>query len=202
MVFHLSLRDSKTPQVSRTLLLILVDLNNTIIWIVSIRLLIPKSPSLFSKSSGDVSSAPVTIGMTVTFMFHGINSLARSMYLFFFFFFFFHFVVHLDRKVNYTAGSFSSLIITRYGLLARIRWSVCIWKSQIFFLQLLSQDGFRFVHLLLVSKVKFHFLAQFRESPFHPVMSSLILLLSYVATFAYIIKSHLYPHLAYNYSFI
>ena len=34
MVFHKSLSDSKSPQVSRTLLSILADLNNAVIWIV------------------------------------------------------------------------------------------------------------------------------------------------------------------------
>ena len=46
MVFHRSLSDNKSPQVSRTLLSILADLNNTVVWIVSDRPLIPKSPSL------------------------------------------------------------------------------------------------------------------------------------------------------------
>ena len=36
MVFHWSLSDSKYPQVSRTLLSILADLNNAVIWMVAI----------------------------------------------------------------------------------------------------------------------------------------------------------------------
>ena len=35
MVYHLSLSDSKSPLVSRTLLSILADLNNTVIWMVT-----------------------------------------------------------------------------------------------------------------------------------------------------------------------
>ena len=40
MVFHCSLSDSKSPQISRTLLSILADLNNVVIWMVSTRPLI------------------------------------------------------------------------------------------------------------------------------------------------------------------
>ena len=42
MVSHWSLGDSKTPQVSRTLLSILADLNNAVVWMVSTRPLISK----------------------------------------------------------------------------------------------------------------------------------------------------------------
>ena len=43
MVFHWSLSDSKSPQVSRTLLSILAVLNNAVVWMVSTRPLISKS---------------------------------------------------------------------------------------------------------------------------------------------------------------
>ena len=69
MVFHWSLSDSKSPQVSRTLLSILAVLSNAVIWIVSTR------PPTFK------SSRPTII----TFMFHSFfNSIARSKYLSFF----------------------------------------------------------------------------------------------------------------------
>ena len=45
MVSHRSLSDSRYPQVSRTLLSILADLNNALVWIVSIRPHISKSSS-------------------------------------------------------------------------------------------------------------------------------------------------------------
>ena len=102
MVFHRSLSDSKSPQVSRTRLSILAVLNN----------------------------APITIGTIVTFMFHSFfNSLARSRCLSFFSLFF--------RFILWSAGEAKStilqilffLIIMRSGLLARIRWSVCMLKS-------------------------------------------------------------------------
>ena len=85
MVFHWSLSDSKSPQVSRTLLSILAVLNNAVIWMVSTHPPISKSSSPFSNSLVTVPNAPITIGIIVTFMFHSFfNSLPRSRYLSFF----------------------------------------------------------------------------------------------------------------------
>ena len=61
MVFHWSLSDSKSPQVSRTLLSILTDLNNALIWMVSTRPLISKSPCPLNNPSVPVPRAPTTI---------------------------------------------------------------------------------------------------------------------------------------------
>ena len=69
MVFHWSLNDSKSPQVSRTLLWILTDLNNLVVWMVFTRLLISKSSSLFNNPLVTVPRAPITIDINVTFMF-------------------------------------------------------------------------------------------------------------------------------------
>ena len=57
MVFHWSLIDSKSPQVSRTLLSILADVNNVVVWIVLIR------PPIFdsSKALETVPSIPITM---------------------------------------------------------------------------------------------------------------------------------------------
>ena len=85
MVFHWSLSDSKSPQVSRTLLSILAILNNAVVWMVSTRPPIFKSSSLFSNPLVTVQNAPITICIIVTSMFHSFfNSLARSRYLSFF----------------------------------------------------------------------------------------------------------------------
>ena len=85
MVFHWSLSDSKSPQVSRTLLSILAVLSTVIVWMVSTRPLISKSSSPFNNPLVTVPKAPITIGIIVTFMFHSFfNSLARSRYLSFF----------------------------------------------------------------------------------------------------------------------
>ena len=44
LIFRWSLSDSKSPQVSRTLLSILAVLNNAVVWIVSTRLQLPNIP--------------------------------------------------------------------------------------------------------------------------------------------------------------
>ena len=105
-VFHWSLSDSKSPQVSRTLLSILADLNNVVIWIFSTCPLISKSSSSFIDPLKIVPSAQITIGITVTFMFHGFfSSLARSWYLSFFALSFSLTLVIRNGKVHYSAGS-------------------------------------------------------------------------------------------------
>ncbi len=70
MVFHWSLSDSKSPQVSRTLLSILADLNNAVVWMVLIRPQISNSSSTRSKPLETVPSTPITVGITVAFMFN------------------------------------------------------------------------------------------------------------------------------------
>ena len=84
MVFHCS--ESKSSHVSRTLLSILADLNTAIVtWMVSTYPVISKSSSLCTNPLVTVPSAPITIGIIVTFMFHSFfNSLLRSRYLSFF----------------------------------------------------------------------------------------------------------------------
>ena len=85
MVFHWSLSDSKSPQVSRTLLSILAVLNNAVVCMVSTRPLTSKSSSPFINPLVTVPNAPITIGIIVTCMFHSFfNSLPRSRYLSFF----------------------------------------------------------------------------------------------------------------------
>ena len=85
MVFHWRLSDSKSPQVSRTLLSILAVFNNAVVWMVSTRSPTPKSSRPFNNPLVIVPKAPITISIIVTFMFHSFfNSLARSRYLFLF----------------------------------------------------------------------------------------------------------------------
>ena len=85
MVFHWSLSDSKSPQVSRTRLSILAVLSNAVVWIVSTRPPTSKSSRPFNNPLVIVPNIPITIGTIVTFMFHSFfNSLARSRYLSFF----------------------------------------------------------------------------------------------------------------------
>ena len=83
MVFRWSLSDGKSPQVSRTILSILDDLNNAVVWMVSTCAVIFKSSSPCANSLVTVPRVPITIGIILTFIFHSfINSLAGT-YLFF-----------------------------------------------------------------------------------------------------------------------
>ena len=85
MVFHWSLSDSKSPQVSRTLLSILAVLINAVVWMVSTRPPTSKSSSPFSNPLVTVPNAPITIGIIVTCIFHSFfSSLPRSRYISFF----------------------------------------------------------------------------------------------------------------------
>ena len=92
-----------------------------------------------------VPKAPITIGTIVTFMFHSFfNSLARLRYLSFFSLSF--------RFILWSAGTAKStilqilffcflLIIMRSGLLAGIRWSVCMLKSHRSLCESFSRTG-------------------------------------------------------------
>ena len=68
MVFHWSLSDSKSTQVSRNLLSILAVLNNAVVWMVSTRPPTSKSSSPFNNPLVTIPKAPITIGIIVTFM--------------------------------------------------------------------------------------------------------------------------------------
>ena len=81
MVFHRSLSDSKSPQVSRALLSILADLNNAVVWMVSTRPFISKSSDSFINPFSDCTKS--TNYNWYKRHFHipqFLNSLARSMY--------------------------------------------------------------------------------------------------------------------------
>ena len=133
VVFYWGLSESKFSQVSRTLLSILADLNNTVVWIVSIRPPISNSSSTLSQPLGTVPSALITLGITITLMFHGfLNTLVMSkhlslsasliltlwsarmakstiqqvLFLFFSFFFFFFFLLIITRSSLLTGNRF------------------------------------------------------------------------------------------------
>ena len=159
MVFHWSLSDSKSPQVSRTLLSILAVLNNAVVWMVSTRPPTSKSSSPFSNPWVTVPNAPITIGIIVTCMFHSFfSSLARSRYLSFF--------SHSFCFILWSAGTAKStilqvlfflLIIIKSGLLAGIMWSVCILKSHRILCESFSRTGagLCLYHLLIWSNLSF-----------------------------------------------
>ena len=179
MVFHWSLSDSKSPQVSRTLLSILSVLSNTVVWIVSILPLISSSPSPLSKNSVNVPRSPITIGITGTFMFlNFLSSWARSKYLTRFSLSFI-FAKWSSRTAKSTIQQFSFsffffflLITIRSGLLAGIiRWFVWVSES----------------HLLIFSSmVKFQSFAQFPVDYCSYSVSRLVLLLYHLAALIYV----------------
>ena len=100
-VFHWSLNDSKSPQVSRTLLSILAVLNNAVVWMVSTRPPTSKSSRPFYNPLVTVPKAPITIGTITTHSF--FNSLARSRYLSFF--------SHSFSFILWSAGTAKSTIL-------------------------------------------------------------------------------------------
>ena len=140
MVFYWRLSESKSSQVSRTLLSILAVFNNAVIGMVSTWPPTSKSSRLFNNPLVTVPKTPITIGIIVSFIFHSFFcSLARSRYLSLF--------SHSFSFILWSAGTAKSTIlqiffsfflffffllllsIIRSGLLAEIRWSVCISKS-------------------------------------------------------------------------
>ena len=129
VVFHWSFSDSKSLQVSRTLLSILADLINAVVRIVSTFSLISKSSSPYKNHLVTVPRVSTTIGYNhfhVPFIF---QLPSKSRYLSFF-----------SHSFNFTLWSTGTrkvhnpacflLIIIRPGLLARIRWFVWMLKSQ------------------------------------------------------------------------
>ena len=93
-----------------------------------------KSSSPFSNHLVTVPNAPITIGIIVTCMLHSFFQFPSKVEVLILLFTFFQFysVVSRDSKVDYFASSpffFFLLIIIKSGLLAGIRWSVCMLKS-------------------------------------------------------------------------
>ena len=130
MVFHWSLSDSMSPQVSRTLLSILAVLNNAVVWMVSTRPPTSKSFSPFNNPFLTVPNAPTTISIIVIFMFHSFfffPSKVKVLTLLFNFFQFYSVVSRYYRVDNF-ASSLFLLITIRSDLLAEIWRCVCMSK--------------------------------------------------------------------------
>ena len=102
MVVHWRLSDSMSPQVSRTLLSILAVFNNAVVWMVSTPLPTSKSSRPFNNPLVTVPKVPITIGITVTFMFHGFFQFSSKLELLICLFTFFQFysVVIRDSKMD------------------------------------------------------------------------------------------------------
>ena len=180
MVFHLSLNDSKSSQVSRTLLRILADLNNALVWIVSARLPISNCSRPCTKPPGSVPIAPITTGITVTLMIHsfflvlwqGLSTCLSFRLLWFLF-------CGLSGRQSSLFDCFFFFFFVNYYLV----WSsdldkgICLYlKIPVNFMRLILQDGLWFGRIPFGGIVKFQFLAQFPVDYHpHPVVSSLLL---------------------------
>ena len=122
-----SLNDSKSPQISKTLLPILADLNNVVVWMVSTCPLFFKSSSAFNNPTMTVPKDPITIGIIVPFMVHSFFQFPSNVKVFILLFIFFQFysMVSRDSKVINIANSFLLLlllIIIGSVRLGEIRW--------------------------------------------------------------------------------
>ena len=130
-VFYWSLNDSMSLEVSRTLLSILVDLNNAFVWMVLILLLISSFFSLYSKFLDSDPRAPSTVGITVTFMFYSFffSSLSRPKYMFIFWFSF----IFTRRSAGTAKSIWWQVIYPRYLILRQAFWlglgDLCLSKN-------------------------------------------------------------------------
>ena len=107
----------------------MTDVSNAVVWMVSSHLLISKSSSPCIKTLVTVPNEPMTIGITVIFMFHSFSVLKVLISLFAFLQFYLE--VSRNGKVH-PSTLFFLLTIIRTGRLAHIRWSICISKSHRF----------------------------------------------------------------------
>ena len=129
-VFSLEFEWQQSPQVPRTLLSILVVLNNVVVWKVSTRSPTSKSSSPFNNPLVTVPKAPITIGIIITFRIYScfqFPSKVETLILFFPFLQFYS-VVSRDSKVDNFASSLFSVDYIRSGFLAEIRWSFFMSK--------------------------------------------------------------------------
>ena len=165
--FQWGLSDSKSPQVSRTRLSILAVLSNAFVWIVSTRPPTSKSSSPFNNPLVTVLNAPIKSQSAQSFD-SFFNSLARSRYLSFF--------SPTFSFILWSAGTAKStilqilfllLIIMRSGLLARIRWPVCMLKSQRSLCESFSRTGTALCiyHLFVLSNWNFLHISQWITLP-------------------------------------
>ena len=107
MVFDWTLSDNTFSQLSRTFHSILAILNNVVVCMVSTRTLISKSSRPCTISLVTVPSAPITTGITVTFMFNSFFQLPSKVQVLISLFphFKFYSVISWNGKVHNSAGS-------------------------------------------------------------------------------------------------
>ena len=144
VIFHGNLSDSKSPWVSRSLLSILANLTNSVVRIVSILPLISNFTSLFTSLWGSFQAHLLLLVLlsppcsTLSFFFFRLFLLfvfcLFVCFCFLFFVFLAGFVYSSIFLTPLLCGPLEQKhnlwISTRSGLLAVLRWSVCISKSK------------------------------------------------------------------------
>ena len=115
MVFHCRLSDSKSPQVSMTLLSILSVFNNAVVSMVSARPSTSKSSRLINKLLVTVPKAQITTCIIVTFIFYSFFQFSST-------FFQFYSVLSRDSKVDNSANFLfcCCLFLCYIGLAVRV----------------------------------------------------------------------------------
>ena len=120
--FYWSLSESKSPQISRTILSIQAILNNAVVWMVSTRPQTAMSSSPFSNPLITVPNTPITIGIIVTCMFHSFfNSLARSRYL--------SFLSHSFSFILWSGRTAKSAISKFSFFFCWLLWGLVFWPG-------------------------------------------------------------------------
>ena len=123
MGFHWCSNDCKSPQVPGTLFSIPTKLSNAVVWMVSICPLISKSFSPCTNPLVTVRIVPITIGVSVTFMFHCFFHFTCKVkaLIFLFVFFQFYSVVHRDNKV-YNSANYHFTLLRVFFLYTSVSW--------------------------------------------------------------------------------
>ena len=108
--------DSKSPQISRTLFNILVDLNNAVVWTVSTCPVISKSSSPCTNPLETIPRAPITIDIIITFMFHSFSIPQQGVKV----------LIPLFTLFNFTLQQRPQFC--KFSLFCRLLWDLVIWS--------------------------------------------------------------------------
>ena len=166
---------------------------------VSTRSLISASSCFLNNCLMIVSSAPIKIGITITFMFHSFFFILEESLVNYHSFRFLSVLPFCQsERESPIFGRFSFFFflftVIRPICLTNIRKFVCITKSKIIFLPPISEDLFWVVYIPFVRMVKFKFLVHFPVVNFpQSAVSCLIFFLRWFTAFSYYVL-FLSPH--------
>ena len=116
MVFHRSWSDSKSPKVSRALLWILAEFNDAVVSMASTRPLISKSSSPCTNLLLTIPTAPITIGITTTFLFYIFFQFSSKVLVLIFLLVFFQSPSIVSRESKILNSPNSLFLILNYAL--------------------------------------------------------------------------------------